>query len=754
MAFNVDNRVPAPLLKFMGTLNSINNFRKEHGKIGYIYGLSPTYGNNVYFVQRNWSLGTLGDLADIGDHNTLPSSYQYYMSFGGIMGMDSSASQGVNDFIGRNCKQIETGAGIVALVKTTTLGNLLDSLGLTYTSANRIYQIAGMGVNGLTGPSDYRFNWARGSGVNIAFREGAGGWCWDKVENIDNYRDWLVITSVSYYSGATLPRTTTKETYPFFIANGNSYIGVKKSDLSFYSINSNTSGAGFILKPILPNENVVKPSYFNEYNYQNILQYFSDYQGDIIIGAQMVKGLESSPTNLTLIDTAVIPSCYRSVSLYLHNNTENTQYNLWGQGSVSTDMGYIAGISHSSISNKNSTQIVFPDMQSIIEMFADWGVVVTDDLGVAESYPTSQVPTEDGQPPAGYDTNETPNIDSYPDNSTVDFDVKKPLINYNPAIDTNIITAQGAGTLLSWLTTSSFLDNISRLFNEPLSAIIALRYYPFDIAQHDCANVEQTSNITIVNVTCDTVGGYKLGDNYNTTVSGGSMEYIAYYGSYADWTNCRYQLYIPYLGIVDIAPSYVINRRLTIEYVVDFLSGKTAVIVKSYDKDTNKGNIVLLRECSLSVDVPIVYSNYNQQQVTRMLSLLSGVQSVANGAISGAMSGGGTGAIIGAVTGLIGGAVDVARTYATTPLEMGAVGTIGSSGGYNMPQTAYLMINRRPLAMPAADYANIAGKSAGVYDTIGAVSGFVKCECARVDINATEREKQEIMALLANGVYV
>ena len=374
-------------------------------------------------------------------------------------------------------------------------------------------------------------------------------------------------------------------------------------------------------------------------------------------------------------------------------------------------------------------------------------------MGVAESFPTSQIPSDDGQPPAGYDTNDTPNIDSYPDNSTVDFEVKKPLVNYNPAIDTNVMTAQSAGTLLNWLTTSSFLDNISRLFNEPLSAIIALRYYPFDIAQHDSANVEQTSNITIVNVTCDTVGGYKLGDNYNTTVSGGSIEYTAYYGSYADWTNCRYQLYIPYVGIVDIAPSYVINRRLSIDYVVDFLSGKTTAIVKSYDKDTNKGNIVLMRECALSVDVPIVYSNYNQQQLTRTLSLLSGVQSVANGAINGAMSGG-KGAAIGAVMGLLGGAASAAQTYATTPLEMGAVGTIGSSGGYNMPQTAYLMISRRPLALPAADYANIAGKSAGVYDTIGAVSGFVKCECARVDINATEREKLEIMTLLANGVYV
>ena len=85
---------------------------------------------------------------------------------------------------------------------------------------------------------------------------------------------------------------------------------------------------------------------------------------------------------------------------------------------------------------------------------------------------------------------------------------------------------------------------------------------------------------------------------------------------------------------------------------------------------------------------------------------------------------------------------------------MGAVGTIGSSGGYNMPQTAYLMISRRPLALPNTDYVNIAGKSASVYAEIGAVSGFVKCEQVRLDFAATDREKAEIMSLLSSGVYV
>ena len=751
MAVDLEQRVPAPLTKFMSTLRSLNDFRKEHGKIGYVSGLSPTYGNNAFLVERHWSLGTGGNQADIGDGSEIPK--QMYMSFAGVMGISNYGFGGIENFIGNQCTQKNASAGIVALVKVKTLAEIMKDYDLTYTKASRLYQICGMGVNPLTSSSSPRFNWARGTGVNVAFREGAGGWCWNNVENVEKYKDWLVITSVDYYSGATLPRSKIPNAYPFFIASGGSYIGVKTDDLSFYSVTTHNSGAGFLFSQILPSESLLNTAYFNSYNYQNILQYFSDYQCDIITGSMMIKDLESSPSQYTLIDTEIIPSCYRSIGILLHNNTNESQYEWWGGGSVQTSGGYVSTVSTNKV-ERNQSQLIFPDMQSIIDMFADWGVLVTDDVGIAQTFPTSQIPSGDGQPPAGYDTNDSPTIDNYPDNSTVDFDVQKPLVNYNPAIDTNVMTSQGAGTLLQWLTTSTFLDNSSRLFNEPLSAIIALRYYPFDIAAHDSANVTATTSTTIVNVNCDTVGGYKIGDGYNTRVAGGSMEYTAYYGSYADWTNCRYQLYIPYVGIVDIAPSYVINRRLSLEYIVDFLSGKSTAVVKSYDKDTNKGNIALMRECSMSVDVPIVYSNYNQQQLTRTLSLLSGVQSVTNGAINGAMSGGGAGAAIGAATGLLGSAANVAQTYATTPLEMGAVGTIGSSGGYNMPQTAYLMISRRPLALPNTDYVNIAGKSASVYAEIGAVSGFVKCEQVRLDFAATDREKAEIMSLLSSGVYV
>ena len=753
MAFDVNNRVSAPLKKFMGALNTINNYRKKRGDLGYTNGLALTYGNNIYLTTRGWSLGSGGEFAEIADIDENPQHIRF-CKVAGIMGLKSYGdTRGLNSFIGTYADQYPTGAGVVALVETETLGEYMSRTGLDFGRVSQIYHFAGYGINAPDNLNT-KVTWARGSGMRTAYREQTGGWCWAGTEPVNNYNDWLMIKSITYYSGDTLPRTPrpNKNTYPLILVGGSSYIGATGA-LTLYSVSMTNTGAGFIFNPPLPSANLIERCYYNDYSPDNLIQNFSQFLGDIVLGSKVYNNIDGSPTTLTMIDTEIMPSCYGCKSLYLSDYTDDTSIDNIAGGSAQTSAGYIVGLLSGNYP-ANRSVVVYPDMQSIIDMFADWGIVITDDVGVAESFPTSQVPSGDGQPPAGYDTNDSPTIDNYPDNSTVDFDIKKPLVNYNPAIDTNVMTSQGAGTLLQWLTTSTFLDNISRLFNEPLSAIIALRYYPFDIAAHDSANVTATTSTTIVNVTCDTVGGYKIGDGYNTRVAGGSMEYTAYYGSFADWTNCRYQLYIPYVGIVDIAPSYVINRRLSLEYIVDFLSGKTTAIVKSYDKDTNKGNIVLMRECSMSVDVPIVYSNYNQQQLTRTLSLLSGVQSVANGAVNGAMSGGGTGAAIGAVTGLLGGAASAAQTYATTPLEMGAIGTIGSSGGYNMPQTAYLMISRRPLALPAAEYANIAGKSAGVYDTIGAVSGFVKCECARVDINATEREKQEIMSLLANGVYV
>ena len=109
MAFDVNNRVSAPLKKFMGALNKINNYRKSRGDLGYTNGLALTYGNNIYLTTRGWTLGTGGEFAEIADvaENT---QHIPYCKVAGIMGLRAYGdTHGLNSFIGTYADQYPTG---------------------------------------------------------------------------------------------------------------------------------------------------------------------------------------------------------------------------------------------------------------------------------------------------------------------------------------------------------------------------------------------------------------------------------------------------------------------------------------------------------------------------------------------------------------------------------------------------------------------------------------------------------------------
>ena len=105
----------------MGTLQKINNYRQNNGKVGYVYGLSPTYGNNAFFARRYWSLGTGGEFGDFSGNDRLSN---YYTSFLGIMGM-STYNPSISDF--DNSSQANTGAGVVALIKVARLSTIMSN---------------------------------------------------------------------------------------------------------------------------------------------------------------------------------------------------------------------------------------------------------------------------------------------------------------------------------------------------------------------------------------------------------------------------------------------------------------------------------------------------------------------------------------------------------------------------------------------------------------------------------------------------
>lgn len=516
-------------------------------------------------------------------------------------------------------------------------------------------------------------------------------------------------------------------------------------------------------------------SIFNRANiYPTVFQV--NVANDIYGGANLLTGLyvAESLTGMAGIRThldgvkAYVPPIFNTSLISIHNKQDGDSTSEYYNAASNGSLIYYINQNRSIMSlydSRLAPKIVFDKPSDIRAMFEDLGCVFTFNLDEAKNFPAEDIPNGTNTPPAGYETNTVPTVDNYPDNSNDDFTSINTINPATVAADVHIFTRDTVAMLFDWFTTTSFWDSLTKLFNDPLSAIISLRHYPFDIPTHDPSGVITQSETTIVNVTNSEISGYKFIDGYNSVIDGGYIDYTAYYGNFADWALATYSVYIPYVGIVNVPSSAVVNKRLHLTYNVDFLSGNSVVILKTYDPTYNKtgfsnGQVVFMTTAKITTDIPIVYNNYNQQQLYNAMSALKIMQSVRSGTQSGAMNGVTSGnvgaAIAGGISGglgsLFGGVTDYIANYPKT--EFGAMGGIGDCGAF-APQNAYLIISRKVLAIPANGYDNISGNPSSYYGIINSANGFVKASEIKADgIPATITEINEIMSLLSTGIYV
>ena len=421
---------------------------------------------------------------------------------------------------------------------------------------------------------------------------------------------------------------------------------------------------------------------------------------------------------------------------------------------------------------RQSEYLTFDNEDTIHQMFDDWGIHLANSTDEAINMPIEDlVPPDwsDGStPPSGFDYNPAPVVPSNPSNKTDDFEIIQPNITTANFSSCLVFNYSNARSLMSWFTKEDFFRNLSALFeNNPLSAIVALRLFPFDIVRRDTAHCTFHDTTTIVNVTNEAVPNYEILAGYNTIVFGGELSYEAYYGNFADWSATSYEVYIPFVGIQTLSPSIVVGKTLRLYYVVDLVSGDATAILKSYDPELNvftptNGQIALMQPCNISFEIPITYDNYAQQQLARTMAWINnGVQfggSVVGGVVS-AISGnpvGGAGQIIG---GGISAGVNLTDTYLHTPLEQGAKGGMSPSCALSLPTNPYLLVHRKVQAIPASAWEKTAGKPSSYYGKISTAQNesknFVKVTQIKLDgIPASESELSEIITLLADGVYI
>jgi len=278
----------------------------------------------------------------------------------------------------------------------------------------------------------------------------------------------------------------------------------------------------------------------------------------------------------------------------------------------------------------------------------------------------------------------------------------------------------------SWLWSSNLVDQIKKLFSDPMQAIIGVHKVFASPSTGAAQNIK-------VGYLDSGVSAAVVTDQY-TTVDCGSVSLREYYGSVLDYSPfTEVSLYLPFIGIVRLDTADVMRSSISVKYHVDVLTGACLADVK-VTRD-GAGGVLYQYAGSAIVTYPVSSGSY--------VGAVAGVLGIAGG-IAGTIASGGA-----LAPALMGGAMGATHLHTDVQHSGGFSGSAGAMGA----KKPYLIISRAQGATP--NLSTIKGVPATKRITLGSCDGYTKVDQLDLDgIPATSRELSEIETLLKQGVIL
>lgn len=282
---------------------------------------------------------------------------------------------------------------------------------------------------------------------------------------------------------------------------------------------------------------------------------------------------------------------------------------------------------------------------------------------------------------------------------------------YNP-------TLEQVNQFGSWLWSSNFVEQLKKLFSDPMQAIIGL---------HKVYSPVQTSGQgTIKCGYLDSGVPSKLVSEQYVTVDCGSVDLQEYFGNVFDYPPYTdISIYLPFIGIRQLDPSDVMRSTISVKYHIDVLTGACLAEV-NVQRDAVGGTLY-----TFSGDAAVRYP-------------------VSSGSYMGIVSG-----LIGVATSMVSGNLLPALSGVTSlHTNVDHSGSFTGTAGAMASKIPYLIISRPQTAM-ADKFETLSGYPSNTFTPLSACKGFTQVKYCHVEnLNATDSEKQEIEQLLKEGVIL
>lgn len=282
---------------------------------------------------------------------------------------------------------------------------------------------------------------------------------------------------------------------------------------------------------------------------------------------------------------------------------------------------------------------------------------------------------------------------------------------YNP-------TLEQVNQFGSWLWSSNFVEQLKKLFSDPMQAIIGL---------HKVYSPVQTSGQgTIKCGYLDSGVPSKLVSEQYITVDCGSVDLQEYFGNVFDYPPyTEVSIYLPFIGIRQLDPSDVMRSTISVKYRIDVLTGACLAEV-NVQRDAAGGTLYTFSG-DAAVRYPVSSGSY--------MGIVSGLIGVATSVVSGNLL-----PALGGVT----------RLHTNVERSGSFTGNSGAMGS----KVPYLIISRPQTAM-ADKFETLSGYPSNTYTLLSDCKGFTQVKYCHVEnLSATETEKNEIERLLKEGVIL
>ena len=291
-------------------------------------------------------------------------------------------------------------------------------------------------------------------------------------------------------------------------------------------------------------------------------------------------------------------------------------------------------------------------------------------------------------------------------------------------------------SLANYLWTSDFVDNIKKMFGDPMDVIIGLTQLPFTVPTGASTSVK--AGFIDTGISMPRVSQQYIDFNM------GSIKYGSYWGNALDFDPyTKVQIYLPFIGFRTLNTNDVINSTVSLKYRIDCLTGSVTAWVSS-------GSFVKYEfsgQCGASI--PVTSQNYNNV-INTAINIVS---TVGTGIIGGVATGGlGTMASMATVNGISNVASGVASGgMKPTVQRSGGMGGAASLMGMRTP---FLVFQRPKTSLPS-NYNNLYGYASNKYLKLGNCRGFTQVEHMHLQVaGATDDEMKEIENILHKGVFI